>query len=547
MAEQIPGLEFESPKSGLAHLSNLPVLKQVSLLIGMAASIAVGVAIVMWTQQPGMSLLYGNLDNRELAAIVTQLDQQRVKYEIDSVSGTILVPGEKVHALRISLAGMGYPKGQANGYELLDVEPGFGVSQFQETTRYHRALEGELARSVTSFDAVKSARVHLALPKRSSFLRNAPKPSASVVLSLYNGRGLERGQIEAIVHLVASSVPDLGHKDVSVVDQAGNLLTGRLQDDLNGLTTRQLEYTRQVETSLASRVVSILEPVVGFGKVRAEVAAKLDFTQFEQSSEDFSPEKQSVRSEQLVRELGPDANGARGVPGALTNQPPASGNAPERGVVRGEPTGQAVGAFAGNTKEIRNFELDRSVTHTRKATGEIVRLSLAVLLDDKIIRDGEGKTQRVRHTDEEIQRYTALVQDAVGYDANRGDTVTIVNAAFQEPEEILELEAPIWEQGWFIEIVRQLVALIAILVLFFAVIRPLLRTMLGSTTAEDPKEVEALLPPEFQSSPNGPSQPMKEPELVAADSLDARMEQLQELAETNPEATAQLMRKWMNS
>ena len=494
----------------LNNLTSLSVAKQVSLVIALAASLALVVGIVLWSQNTPYTLLFGSVDAKDMNEIVQTLDQEGVKYQIDSASGGILVPTDLVHSLRIKLAAAGYPKQAATGYQILDVEQGFGISQFKETTRYHRALEGELAKSVSSINSVKSARVMLGLPKRSVFVRKEQKPSASVVVKLYPGRTLNEEQVSAIVYLVASSIPNMDAKSVTVVDQNGNLLTDSATNTgMLNMSMKQLDYTRQVEETLSSRIHRLLAPIVGGeNKVRAQVTAELDFTQQEQTRENYEPDPEAIRSEQEVREINRN-QGPTGIPGALTNQPPRAGLAPEEGYTPdGDPN-----LKSSSEKKTKNYELDRTVSHIKNSVGNIRRLSVAVVLDDKISLDENGEIVRQPLGEEELLRYRRLVSDTVGLDETRGDTLSVVNASFVvAPADVVET-TPIWQESWFWDLIKQLLAGLAVLIIIFGVIRPMLRDLSKKeeTYLEYPEDV-----------------PEEEEELENVDEISKALEQMNE-------------------
>lgn len=524
----------QTEQTGLAHMASMPITKQLMLLVGIVASVAMGVYLVLWAQTPTKSLLFGNLESQEMAEVVQFLDSQQIQYDLNTATGTIMVPASRVHQLRLSLAGQGIPQSAGTGYELLDQEQGFGISQFKETTQFHRALEGELSRSISSFDTVKHARVHLALPKRSAFFRKREKPSASVVLTLSSGRSLGREQVNAIVHLVASSVPDMDANQVSVVDQTGTLLTADSNGDADlGMSIKQLEYSKAVENRLRARVLRLLEPIVGDGQVRAQVNVELDFTRIEQTTEDYTPDPRALRSEQRMEELNGQKSGPTGAPGALSNQPAAAGAAPETGFAGNGTNLQNVDKS--KAQSTRNYELDRTISHTKKSVGEIKRLSIAVVIDDKTSTDAEGNTIKTAHTEEEIQRYQTLVQNAIGFDAERGDSVSVINAAFREvkQEEIPEL--PIWEQAWFQDLIKQVLGVLGLIVLIFAVIRPLMKAMFGGPAKNEKNE----------ESEQAPVQEVIEQPQTPEMKLQANLDTVQKLADDSPEATARILKQFL--
>jgi len=534
------------------NLMTLSVAKQVSLVIALAASIALTIGILMWSQDKPYTLLFGSLDAKDINEVVQTLDQEQVIYKIDQASGGILVPSDKVHALRIKLAAAGYPKQAATGYQLLDVEQGFGISQFKETTQYHRALEGELAKSVSSINSVKSARVMLGLPKRSVFVRKVQKPSASVVVKLYPGRSLNDEQVSAIVYLVSSSIPNMDIKDVTVVDQQGNLLTGDTSSSgtLN-MSIKQLDYTRMVEETLSSRIVNLLAPIVGGeSKVRAQVTAELDFTQQEQTRENYEPDPSAIRSEQEVTEINRN-EGPIGIPGALTNQPPRAGLAPEEGYTPGNDPNLR----NSTEKKTKNYELDRTISHIKNSVGNIHRLSVAVVLDDKTALDEEDNIVRTPMTDDELLRYRQLVSDTVGLDEARGDTLTVVNASFVvAPMEELE-QAPVWQESWFWDLVKQVLAGLAVMIIIFGVIRPMLRDLSKKEESilaypEDVPEEEEQLEnvDEISAALEKMNEDVEQTAAEAvADSSDERelLEKVRTMVAADPKMAAHIMKQWM--
>lgn len=472
MEQNIEGENTESGSPFIKNLTTLSVAKQVSLVIALAATLSLAVGVVLWSQSSSYTLLFGSMDAKDMTEVIQTLEQENVPYQVESKSGAILVPNENVHALRLKLAALGFPKQAATGYQILDIEQGFGISQFKETTRYHRALEGELAKSVSSLNSVKSARVMLGLPKRSVFVRKLQEPTASVVIKLYPGRSLNDEQVNAVVYLVSASIPNMKPKSVTVVDQRGNLLTSDQQIGGMSINLKQLDYVRQIENTLSRRIIQLLSPIVGGEhKIRAQVTAELDFTQQEQTRENYEPNPEAIRSEQEVKEINRN-EGPMGIPGALTNQPPRAGLAPEEGYdYEKDPNLK-------NSKEKRtkNYEIDRTISHIKNSLGSIIKISAAVVIDDKLSTDEAGKEVRTPISEEDLKKYRKLVSDTVALDESRGDTLSIVNASFiYEKEEYVGTE--IWEEPWFWNLIKQLIAGILILILVFVVIRPMLREL----------------------------------------------------------------------
>lgn len=468
--------------SGMAVIAENPILRQVAVMVGIAASVALGVAVVLWSQAPSLAPLYGNLAEKDASQVMEALQQAGVSFKVDEATGMVMVPAAKLKEVRMQLAGQGLPNSVGMGFELLQEDTGFGTSQMVEKARYQQALQGELARSIATIGAVQSARVHLAIPKQSVFVRKRQPPSASVAVRLHNGRALEDTQVEAIVHLVASSIPELTPGRVTVVDHKGRLLSGDQESREMKLSSTQFEHTRRIETHYRDRIESLLAPIVGREKVRAQVTAEVDFTVTEQTQERYNPDQPALRSEQLNEEQRQGA-GVGGVPGALANQPPAAGVAPENAA--GGAAGGAPGTTANSSRQsTRNYELDRVISHTRMSPVSLRRLSVAVVVDDIAVIDAEGNSTMRERTPEEIERLSGLVRDAIGFDARRGDSVRVMNSSFLSPEPIADLpETPIWQQGWFLDVIKQAGGLLLVLLLIFLVLKPTMKR-LTATHAE---------------------------------------------------------------
>ncbi|MEG0860226.1 MAG: flagellar basal-body MS-ring/collar protein FliF, partial [Pseudomonas sp.] len=468
--------------SFLENISQMPMLRQVGLLVGLAASVAIGFAVVLWSQQPDYRPLYGSLAGLDTKQVMETLAAADIPYNVEPNSGALLVKADDLSRARLKLAAAGVAPGDGNvGFEILDKEQGLGTSQFMEATRYRRGLEGELARTVSSLNNVKGARVHLAIPKSSVFVRDERRPSASVLVELYPGRALEAGQVLAIVNLVATSVPELDKSQVTVVDQKGNLLSDQIGNSELTMAGKQFDYSRRMEGMLTQRVHNILQPVLGNDRYKAEVSADVDFSAVESTSEQFNPDQPALRSEQSVNEQRSSSMGPQGVPGALSNQPPGPASAPQTtggaqtaasAIQPGQPlldangqqimdpaTGQPMLAPYPADKRLqstKNFELDRSISHTRQQQGRLNRLSVAVVVDDQVkIDPATGDTTRAPWAAEDLARFTRLVQDAVGFDASRGDSVSVINVPFAADRGEVFTEIPFYSQPWFWDIIKQ--------------------------------------------------------------------------------------------
>ncbi|MCE9638733.1 MAG: flagellar M-ring protein FliF [Betaproteobacteria bacterium] len=460
----------------------LPGSRHIAFMLTVASLIAVLVAGWLWSQAPDYRVLYGNLSDRDGGTVIAALQQMNVPYKFAD-GGALMIPAGQVHEMRLRLAAQGLPKGGLVGFELMESQK-FGVSQFAEQINYQRALEGELARSIQSLSAVQNARVHLALSKPSAFLREQPKPSASVLLNLYPGRTLDGTQVSAVVHLVTNSVPDLQGRNVSVVDQNGNLLSTDPAVGARGAADpNQLKYRQEIERSFNSRIEAILTPLTGPNNVRAQVTADLDFSEMEHAEEIYKPnqtaESAVIRSQQTSEALTANGTGAAGgVPGALSNQPPATPTAP----IAAPAAGIAAAAPANTRKDATiNYEVDKTIRHTRQEIGRIKRIAVAVVVNYRRQVNKEGKATSTPLKEEELAKITSLVKEVMGYNKERGDTVSVMNSAFNvsEPEKIPEV--PLWKQPDTIELAKMTGKnlLIAAVLLFVVlrVLRPLLKTL----------------------------------------------------------------------
>lgn len=462
----------------------LPVLRQIGLMIGLAASVALGVAVVLWSRTPDYSMLYGRLSDMEAAQVTASLDSAGIPYRIERGSGAITVPSDKVHEARLKLATRGLPRGDGTGFELLDGDQGFGTSQFMEQARYNRAIEGELARSISTLKSVESARVHLAIPKRSVFVRDRNKPQASVVLKLFSGARLDA-------------------EDVTVVDQNGRLLTANNGEHGMAASASHLAYRRKLEQEYIKRIEDILIPVLGEDGVRAQVAADIDFTIVESTTESYQPDDRAIRSEETFEESTTPGMAA-GVPGALTNQPPPAGQLDDDATARDDQS-KPVNS---TRRATRNYELDRSISHTRNLPGAIKQLSVAVLVDYRTQADDKGKSVRVPLADDEITRITDLVKEAVGFSEERNDSIQVSNIPFRSVEEVSEAfpETPLWQQPWVGGVVKQVIGAIFVLFLLFGVLRPVLRSLAVRPEPAAGAAAQGALPPAMAGNPRVPGE-----------------------------------------
>ncbi len=476
----------QPPPTALQGLNRLTIPRQLGMMVVLAGAVALGVWVALWSRSPGYSLLYTALDGRESAEVAQALKGAGIQYRVDADTGTVLVEAGKVQEAKLKLAEDGLPRSTDRGLEMLHDEQGFGTSQFIERKRYQRAMEVELARTISSLKNVRSARVHLNLPRQSAFVRERKRPSASVLLDLHAGRRLQSGQVTAISNLVAAAVEDLEAPDVRMVDNQGRLLTAPVSNDPLATSDRMIAYRRKLEADFVRRIENILMPIMGMDGVKAQVTVDTDTTRLEQTRESYNPDLPALRSEQLSEEQK-TGNATGGVPGALSNQPPGAGAAPEQAT--GGRTGVAATAQnlpgSSSKRSTKNYELDRTISHTRVPAGTIQRVSAAVIVDNMPYLDEQNQPSQRPLTPEELARLTALVKEAIGFDAERGDTVNLINNVFIRPIPPEPLpEQPIWKQGWVWDIARQVGGALFVLVLVFAVLRPAMRNLVARDMAE---------------------------------------------------------------
>ena len=551
-------VKSKGAKSDLIEgFNNLNLVRQAGLMVGLAASVAIGFAVVLWTQGDDYKPLYGSLERLDSGEVGEVLDFNDIPYKVDPKTGALLVASDKIHQARLKLAERGIPGNQSVGFELLDQEQPLGTSQVMESARYKRSLEGELSRTITSINSVRAARVHLAIPKASVFVRDGREPSASVFLDLFPGRNIESRQVKGIANLVASSIPELKIENVTIVDQKGNLLSVGVEDEKLVIAAQHLEYTKKVENDIILRVRRLLTPIIGDDKFKTEVAADLDFTEIEQAEESFNPDLPAIRSEQTVEEVRKGAGGPMGIPGALTNQPPNGGQAPEEA---NAPNGEGGGAQTpSNSRKqaVRNYELDRTVSYTKHEKGRMRRLSVAVVVDDKMTINPEtGEPTRTRWTEAELERIAILVRDAVGFSAARGDSVNILNESFVSDLDALDYSLPWYQQPWFKTLAKQLAGVAIIGLLILGLLRPVLKSLAGAglkARAEDEaKELAALqaagvdsfdsLSDETVTLTGGDAMALPSPE----ESYEQQLNAVKGLVAEDPGRVAQVIKRWIN-
>ncbi|MBK5967135.1 flagellar M-ring protein FliF [Thiocystis minor] len=546
--------------TSLQSFNEMPAGRQIALIGMIAGGLVAVAAILYWALRPTYAPLFAQVDGAEAAEMMQALTSMGVPYKVDSTSGRIEIPQQRIAETRLLLAGQGFPKSTDVGFELLQDNAGFGNSRLIEGARFQRALEGELGRSVAALEPVEKARVHIAQAERSVFVRERTPPSASVVVHLRGNRSLTEAQVGAIVHLVSASVPDLLPERVTVVDQTGRLLT--VDDDKKSanLSLDHLDYTNRVEAGFVERVQSLLIPIVGRDRVRVQVATDLDFSRVERTEESFDPDRTAVRSEQSNEEekIGADP-GVGGIPGALTNQPPAGG------VVGGPAAGAVANPQLPSSRSqqtTRNYEVDRTISHVQETPGGIRRLSAAVVVDYQDQTNDAGEVVRVPRSDAELESIRALVRGAVGFDEKRGDLINVTSISFV-PDTREEDVIPFWSEIWFLELVKVVGGFILALLVLLTVVKPGLQQLMPKPPEPEPEpepESPALgadgeelraLTDESQSddelvalSHQGSAHPsLTGPKGVDQQQLD--LEAIREMVREDPKRVAQVMKSWL--
>jgi flagellar M-ring protein FliF len=535
----VPGSDF------LKGVLGMPVVRQMTLLIALAASVVLALFAFMWMQTPDYRPMGGSLTPDAMNDAVAALDGRQIDYRIDQNTGLLLVKADQIYSARMALAGDEVLEGSQLGYELLDKEQSFGVSQFMEIARHRRSVEGELARSISTITSVQQARVLLATPKSTTFLRDRRKPSASVTVTLKAGRKLTSDQVRGITNLVAAAVPELASKDVVVVDQTGAFLSDGAEDGALRQSERDLSLVRSIEDDLHNKIANILTPWVGSGRFTAEVNAAIDFTRSEQTNELYNPDLIALRSEDRFEEQNVGTSTTvGGVPGTLTNQPPVLGEVAEA-------TNSAEDQKKSSTvRSTRNYEVDRTISHTRHQVGKLQRLSVTVVVDDLVSIDAEtSEPVSVAWSVEELEKLEQAVQTAIGFRADRGDTVSVVNRAFyREPQSIIE-PTPFWAESWFSDVLKQVLGGIAIILVVFGLLRPMFKNL--SQAGELVREQQSLAIADMtqmreaalqEAVPGLPTQISLNPDESSAN----RMETVRNLISEDPNRVAQVVKHWVS-
>lgn len=547
-ASRFPGLP-----TSLTQMRGNP---RAPLIFAVAVLIAVVAGLILWSRAPDYKVLYSNVSDQDGGAIVAALQQANVPYKFSDAGGAILIPADQVHEMRLRLASQGLPKSGSVGFELMDNQK-FGISQFAEQINYQRALEGELQRTIESISTVKTARVHLAIPKPTVFVRDREAPSASVLVNLYPGRMLDEGQVVAITHMVASAVPDMPVRGVTIVDQDGNLLT---QAGANGagLDATQLKYVQQIERNTQQRIDAILGPMFGSGNAHSSVSADIDFSKNEQTSERYAPnndpQQASIRSQQTSTATEMSQSGASGVPGALSNQPPQPASAPITASANGA-SGVTTTPVSDHKDSTTNYELSKTVSHTEQAVGGIKRLSVAVVVNYMRVVDAKGHATMQPISADKLAQVDQLVKEAMGYSQARGDTVKVISSAFQQIADP-DADLPWWRTKDMIAMYKQIatyagIGLVA-LFLYFVMVKPALRRAFPP-----PPEVVAALPspdePVLDGLPSAAAVAAEEEvegSLVSLESDKAKyernLEYARQIARQDPKIVATVVKSWVS-
>jgi len=551
-------VDGETASKAATKFSALPWFRQLGLIVAVAATLSLVVLVVMWSAKPEYRPLFDNVSQESASEIMDALTKANIPYKLDQSHGSVLVPASKIHEARIKLAGDGIPQSSDIGFSFFRKQSGLTTSQFMEAARYRHALEAEIARTISQFSNVKAARVHLAIPKRSAFLRKQQKATASVFVDTYSGQTLTTVQIASIVNLVAASIPQLNASDVTVVDKQGRLLTEGSGNAEFATMNRMLSYKEQVEQSYVKKIEDILVPMLGVSNITARVTAEIDTLASKETTEAYDPNKVAVRSESISQEGGSASSvPAQGIPGALSNQPPANPKlsvssagdkkADAKKPAKGEtaPLANKPQAGPAQSQTTRNYEVSRTIRHSEKQAGELKRLTVAVLVGHKRVKDKKtgGYTNKPLAKDE-LTKIENLVKSAVGFDEKRGDKVEIIHSPFSQPEPIQPLPEPgIFEQPWFWQLVKQLGAGFLVLIIIFAVLRPMLKSLANQPAEQIYIPQEQKLPPgmtaeQLAMGQNGPQRPQN---------YEDGMTYVRSMAESDPRRVAQVVKGWVDS
>lgn len=553
LAEQSSSNLQVRSREAMARYRDLPQNKKLLLFAALGLVVLLLIGVYFWNKEPAYKVLFSNLADKDGGQVTAALQQMNIPYQLGP-GGAILVPTENVYDARLKLATQGLPKASGVGFELMDNQK-FGISQFAEQINYQRAIEGELARTIESLSVVEAARVHLAIPKNSVFLREQQKPTASVMLTLFAGRVLDAAQTAGIVNLVSSSVPGLPARNITIVDQDGNLLSSQVElaGEHAGLNKRQLAHVREIEQSLTRRVETILQPIFGKENVRAEVTATMDFSEVEQTAEFYTPNsppnQAAIRSQQTAESQRRDPNPVGGVPGALSNQPPNAAAAPIQlppGTQAGlmpNPVANGAPTMDASKETTTNYEVDRTIQHTKAPVGVLKRLSAAVVVNHKKQVNADGTSRSIPLTAKELEQVNALVREAIGYTADRGDSVNVVNAAFADTSEVVSFQDRVidYVSNNVSEVLQYLLLSIVLFYLLFGVIRPIVKEVMSPQL----NPADALLEGGFAAPTDEiTGEPLDEREIQRR-LYEANLEAARQIVRNDPRMAAQIIKEWV--
>ncbi len=544
MAATLEATQVPNPFNLTDFLRQL--FSNLGIILTLAAVLALGVGVTLWSIKPEYSPVYSNLSQADVGMVADVLRSSNIPFRMDSSTGMIMVANDKIGEAKIILASEGLPQSSGTGYELLNDKPSLGTSQFMEKARYQHALETELSRTIAGMRNIENSRVHIATPKQSVFIRNRGLTSASVMIKLMPGRVLESGQVSSITHLVASSVPYLDAANVTIVNQWGQLLSSTGDDDVIAQSNKQLAYKKSVEQTYANRIEELLAPIYGLNKIKAQVNADIEFSKSESAEELYDPDNSQVRSEQISEQRNQGSStAALGIPGALTNQPPAGGtlqaDEPQEGDASTSVNSTPVSTSQNTTK---NYELDKTMRYTQESKSLINRITVAVVVDNKDVIDEAGETVKTPLASEDLDLIRGIVRDAIGFNEERGDSVTVYNSSFLPEVALEEPEAtPIWKQAWLLAIIKQVFAGISVLIILFMFVRPAMKTLMGKHNSSAGKSNSQSQPLLDGSTEGG--------EMVsagAAGNYPNYVQQLamaKELVSQDPKQVAKIVKNWV--
>jgi len=530
-------------------MSKLSILKQLGILVGIAVAVAMGVAIALWGKGTDMRPVFGQLEPAATADVAQQLEQLGYDYKLDQKSGLVLVDANEVYQIRMQLAQQGIPQAQASGYALLDQEQPLGTSSRMESVRYIRSVEGELSQTIASMHSISQARVHLAVPRQTSFIGALNKPSASVMITTTGG-ALAKDKLQAIKHLVAFSVPDLSPDAVSITDQYANAQGSDEQESID----EQLRYQEQIQQSLQQGIASIMLPVVGANNFSSQVRAEVDFTKVQTAEETFTPDREKIRSEQLNIKVTDEGELPAGIPGALSNQPPGNVEVNENPAVQPVAEEGEENAPIKESESLRNFELDRKLQHTQTMTGVVKRLSASVIVNEAAATTAAvdpsadpANSPAPGFDTERLASLEAALKAAIGFDEARGDTFSLVVQPFFEPPPPVIAPTPFYEQAWFIDVAKLGASALLILAVIFAIFRPMVHRLTEVGAGDHIPDSLAHLSDEDFALPSADDSAIEAELLLGDSSTNNELNAIKNVIAQDSGRAAQVVRRWVNS